>query len=116
MLDSTSRAGSRLGNTESATATLYFAIYRPFIASSMCSMRVKIDGPSAVTSTFSSRRAVCSRYGCPANVSIAKYMFSLIGAGYFIEYARDIHMPSYSVIPMLCANCCSVTVVYSSSS
>src|SRR5204863_7313449 len=65
-----------------------------FIASSMCSMRVKTTGPSAVTSTFSSSRAVCSRYGCPANVSIAKYMFSLIGAGYFIEYARDIHMPS----------------------
>src|SRR5262249_39557484 len=64
------------------------------IASSMCSIRVKTTGPSAVTSTFSSRRHVCSRYGWPANVSIAKYMFSLIGAGYFIEYARDIHIPS----------------------
>jgi len=34
----------------------------------------------------------------------------------FMEYARDIHMPSYSVMPMLCANCWSVTVPYLSSS
>ena len=79
-------------------------------------MRVKTTGPFAVTSTFSSSRHVCSRPGCPANVSMAKYMFSLISAGYLSEYAREIHIPSYNVIPMLCANCCSVTVPYLSSS
>src|SRR5205823_6500520 len=70
------------------------------IASSMCSMRVKTTGPFAVTSTSSSSRHVCSRPGCPANVSMAKYMFSLISAGYLSEYAREIHMPSYNVIAL----------------
>ena len=57
------------------------AIYRA-IASSMCSMRVKTSGPSALTSTFSSEPAgLLEDPGCPANVSMAKCMFSLISAG-----------------------------------
>lgn len=50
-------------------------------ASSMKGWRVKITGPSLVTSRFSSRRTVCSSPGCPAKVSHAKYMFSSSSTG-----------------------------------
>src|SRR5438132_642755 len=64
------------------------------IMSSACSHSVKIWWPRSVTTRFSSRRTVCSSPGCPANVSIAKYMFGLSSAGYLREYAREIHIPS----------------------
>jgi len=51
------------------------------IASSMCSISVKTTGPSPLTRTSSSSLQVCRRPGCPAKVSTAKYMFSLISAG-----------------------------------
>ena len=43
--------------------------------------RVRSSTPVSVTTMFSSRRAVCSRSGLPANVSMAKVMFCLISAG-----------------------------------
>src|SRR5215472_7248158 len=51
------------------------------MASAMCSISVNTTGPLLETRTFSSSRAVCCSPGCPAKVSIAKYIFSLISAG-----------------------------------